>query len=66
MKALVFGEIIWDVYPDGAVLGGAPFNFCAHCVQCGGKGALLSAVGRDERGAQARTALRHPGVETAL
>ena len=24
------GEILWDIFPDGAVLGGAPCNFAMH------------------------------------
>ena len=30
MKFLVFGEIIWDLYPDKKCIGGAPFNFAAY------------------------------------
>ena len=33
---LVFGEIIWDVYPDKSCIGGAPLNFAAHFVREGG------------------------------
>ena len=29
LKAIVYGELIWDVYPDKRVIGGAPFNFAA-------------------------------------
>lgn len=47
MKILAFGEIIWDTYPNMSFIGGAPLNFCAHCVRCGAKGFILSAVGID-------------------
>ena len=50
MKALVFGEIIWDVYPDEQVIGGAPFNFSAHLSHLGNETYLISAVGEDELG----------------
>ncbi len=33
MKILSFGEIIWDVYEDKKCIGGAPFNFAAHCAR---------------------------------
>lgn len=66
MKLLAFGEMIFDCYPDGAVLGGAPLNFCAHFVQCGGEGALFSAVGQDEYGKQALSELQKRGVNTAF
>jgi fructokinase len=28
-----FGEILWDVIEGVPHLGGAPFNFAAHCVR---------------------------------
>lgn len=53
MKLLAFADIIWDVYPDTAVIGGAGLNFCAHAVKCGMMGDLYSAVGKDEYGKRA-------------
>ncbi|MBR5615045.1 MAG: hypothetical protein IKT39_06220 [Clostridia bacterium] len=50
MKALVFGEVLWDVFPNGKKLGGAPMNFCAHFTKLGAEGCLYSAVGKDELG----------------
>lgn len=50
MKLISFGEIIWDVYPDKAVLGGAPLNFAAHAASQNCKVSLISAVGNDELG----------------
>ena len=35
MKYLVFGETIWDVYPDKSVIGGAAYNFAAHAALMG-------------------------------
>ena len=64
-KILSFGEIIWDVFPDGdAVIGGAPLNFAAHAVKCGTKSSLLSAVGNDDLGAKALKELQRLGVNT--
>lgn len=63
---LVFGEIIWDVYPDKACIGGAPLNFAAHFVREGGRAALLSAVGRDALAAPALEFLTANGVDTRL
>ena len=53
MKLLSFGEIIWDVFPDAAHIGGAPLNFAAHTVLQGGKASMLSAIGNDELGKEA-------------
>jgi len=66
MKILSFGEIIWDVYPDKAVIGGAPLNFAAHCVKCGAEGYILSAVGNDELGDKALDELSRLGVSAEL
>ena len=49
-KILSIGEIIWDVFPDKQVIGGAPLNFAAHCALCGAESAILSAVGEDALG----------------
>ncbi|MGM9683758.1 MAG: carbohydrate kinase family protein [Eubacteriales bacterium] len=61
-KILAIGEIIWDVYPDRKVIGGAPLNFVAHASLCGAQSALVSAVGRDGLGDGAVGALEGFGV----
>lgn len=50
MSIFVFGEILWDVYPEKKVLGGAPFNFAAHLNRLGNETYLITAVGNDELG----------------
>ncbi len=54
MKVLCFGEILWDVYPDEKCLGGAPLNFGAHLAKHGEDVYMLSALGRDALGDEAR------------
>lgn len=44
------GEILWDVFPERKVLGGAPANFAYHVSQFGFNGCALSAVGDDQLG----------------
>ena len=44
------GEILWDVFPAGKVLGGAPANFAYHVSQFGFEGVALSAIGNDALG----------------
>jgi len=41
------GEILWDVFPHGKVLGGAPANFAYHVSQFGFDGVAVSAIGND-------------------
>ena len=50
---LTFGEIIWDIYDNEQVIGGAAFNFASHCSKCGSYSALFSAVGQDDLGIKA-------------
>ena len=41
------GEILWDVFPERKVLGGAPANFAYHTSQFGFNGYAVSAIGND-------------------
>ncbi len=47
---LVVGEILFDMFPDGKRLGGAPFNFAFHLKKLGFPVRLISRVGRDDLG----------------
>lgn len=49
-KIVGLGELLWDVFPDGRVLGGAPVNFACHASQFGFEGCAVSAVGKDALG----------------
>jgi fructokinase len=66
MKVLAFGEILWDIIEGKSYLGGAPFNFAAHVVKCGGKASILSAVGNDDLGHAAVQQAGSLGVDTSL
>lgn len=64
MKDVVsFGEILWDVIEGVPHLGGAPFNFAAHCALCGLKTAMVSSVGDDDLGRRAREMAHGYGVD---
>lgn len=41
------GEILWDIFPERKVIGGAPANFAYHVSQFGYNGYAVSAVGDD-------------------
>ena len=66
MKILSFGEVLWDIYPDKSVIGGAPFNFSSHAVKLGAKVDIITAVGSDELGEKTREIIRHNGVSEEL
>lgn len=51
------GEILWDMLPQGKVLGGAPANFAYHVSQLGFNGYAVSAIGKDVLGKEILDAL---------
>ena len=65
-RPIVFGEVLFDTFPDGsAVLGGAPFNVAWHLQGFGLTPVFISRVGDDARGRQVLAAMarvpRAPG-----
>jgi fructokinase len=50
---VIWGEVLWDLFPDGPQLGGAPANVAWHLGQAGGWARLVTRVGDDERGREA-------------
>jgi len=44
------GEILWDIFPDGKKLGGAPANFAYYVKRLGQNGIIVSRVGCDPLG----------------
>jgi fructokinase len=60
------GEVLWDLFPAGPRLGGAPANFACHAARLGGRVSFLTAVGDDARGVEAVEILRGFGVDTSL
>lgn len=51
------GEILWDIFPDRKVLGGAPANFAYHVSQFGFNGYAVSAIGGDLLGKEVLSSL---------
>ncbi len=64
MKLLAFGEVLFDVYPDKACIGGALFNLAAHFSLLGGEAFLMSAVGKDDLGKKAIEESKSMGINT--
>jgi fructokinase len=63
---VVLGEVLWDVFPDSACLGGAPLNFAAHAGRLGHHSILISAVGTDKLGVEATRKIAGLGLDTSL
>ena len=64
MKILSFGDIIWDVYPEKACIGGAMLNFAAHIAKSGADSFLMSSIGDDKLGYDALDKLTEFNVNT--
>jgi fructokinase len=60
----IFGEVLFDSFPDGVkVLGGAPFNVAWHLQAFRQKPDFISSVGVDVEGETIRKSMRRWGME---
>jgi fructokinase len=50
---VIWGEVLWDRFPDGDQLGGAPANVAWHLGQAGGWSQLVTRIGDDADGRRA-------------
>lgn len=63
---VVFGEVLFDRFPDGhVVLGGAPFNIAWHLQAFSKAPVVVSRVGNDPLGHQIRQAMENWAMSTA-
>ena len=63
---VIFGEVLFDRFPDGSrILGGAPFNVAWHCQAFGLSPLLISRVGNDPLGREVRSAMIAWGMDTS-
>ena len=65
-KMICFGEVLWDMLPEGKVLGGAPLNVLYHAKQQGMEGIMITAVGKDVLGAEIKERCVELGLSTEL
>ena len=65
LRPLIFGEVLYDCFPDGTVvLGGAPFNVAWHLQGFGLEPQFVSRVGDDELGERIIAAMSAWGMDT--
>lgn len=57
------GEILWDVFPEGKQLGGAPANFAYISTLLGHHGIVASRIGEDELGREALQQLQSRSLD---
>ncbi len=59
------GEVLWDMFPEGQQLGGAPANFAYITNLLGDCGIVASRIGRDALGEEACLQLTKLGLQTS-
>lgn len=59
-----YGEILWDLLPSGPQPGGAPMNVAYQLHRLGKHPAMISRIGRDERGKELFQVLQNKGLNT--
>lgn len=65
-RPLIFGEVLFDAFPDGSeVLGGAPFNVAWHLQGFGLRPLLISRTGSDARGERILGTMGDWGMDVA-
>lgn len=61
---VIFGEVLFDCFPDGrSVLGGAPFNIAWHLQKLSCVPLLISSIGKDSRGDSVRSTMQQHGMD---
>ncbi len=64
-RIVAYGEILWDILPDGPVLGGALFNFTNRVNELGNEGILISKLGADNFGKDALEGMKKLHLDTS-
>jgi len=62
-RVVGLGEVLWDLLPRGACLGGAPANFAYITTLMGDQGIVASRVGADSRGIDALRRMEELGLD---
>jgi fructokinase len=68
MKHMIIGlgEMLWDLFPEGRQMGGAPANFAYITSLLGNRGIAASRLGQDDLGREAMNRLTDLGLETTF
>ncbi|PYU03779.1 MAG: carbohydrate kinase [Acidobacteria bacterium] len=65
MLVVGLGEVLWDLFPEGKQLGGAPANFAYITNLLGDRGIIASRVGDDALGNEIQQKLGTLGLESS-
>ena len=62
-KVVCFGEVLWDLFPDGKKLGGAPLNVALRMKSWGINSQMISSVGNDSLGKEIISHIKKQGLD---
>lgn len=62
MMIVAIGEVVWDIFPDREVLGGAPINVAYHLASLGAQVKVITRVGPDPLGDSTLARLEELGL----
>ncbi|MEN8768714.1 MAG: PfkB family carbohydrate kinase [Candidatus Arcticimaribacter sp.] len=63
-KVICFGEVLWDVFPGGEKIGGAPLNVALRLKSLGVATTIVSKVGKDQLGKRLIDFIHQQGIGT--
>lgn len=61
-QIICFGETLWDIFPEGERIGGAPLNVAYHLHQLGLGARIISRIGNDEWGRRLKQQVKAWGL----
>jgi len=64
LKAVAYGEVLWDVFATEKKIGGAPLNVALRMKTLGCEVAIISCVGNDEDGKAIKSQVSNLGLGT--
>ncbi|MCV2484359.1 carbohydrate kinase [Flavobacterium sp. SH_e] len=64
LKAVAYGEVLWDVFANEKKIGGAPLNVALRMKTLGCEVAMISCVGNDEDGKAIEEQVKQLGLGT--
>jgi len=65
MRPVIFGEVLFDVFQEAAVLGGAPFNVAWHLQGLNLPTLFISRIGKDDLGERIKQRMMNWGMDIA-
>ena len=64
-SVVCFGEVLWDNFPEGRNLGGAPLNVCYHLNRSGTDSKIITKIGIDQNGRDILEEFKKMNISTA-